>query len=274
MAVFHPPLPLVITALLSGFPHLSRAAAPLPSPSEVTRQMIDRSQAVARGERAPPYIYEKRSLIEHLDSAGQVVSSEDKLYEVTFMGGLPFNRLLKIQGRDLTPAELEEQQRREDRFQQKVSSMDPKRMAARKEGLISAELLGHYQFAVKDRVLMNDRPTLVLAFKPKEGDLPSDSIRNKVLNRIEGTLWVDEQEAETVKVTAHLTETISLGWFGLLGSLSRCEFALDRQRMSDGAWVNLKQAWSIQCRRLTTTMRFRITETCSKFHPMGAAPHR
>jgi len=231
--------------------------------------MIERSQAIARGEQVPDYGYRKRTLVERFDASGRVTSTEDKLYEVRFTGGLPLNRLLKIQGRDLTPDELAEQQRREERFQQKISSMDPKQMAARKEGLISGELLGHYQFAVKKRVVLNGRPTLVLAFRPKEGELESNTLRDKVLNRIEGTLWVDEQEAETAKVAARLTETISLGWFGLLGSVSRCEFALDRQRMADGAWVNLRQDWSIQCRRLTTPMRFRITETSSGFYPIA-----
>jgi hypothetical protein len=135
---------------------------------------------------------------------------------------------------------------------------------------VNAALLDHYQFAVMDRIVVSNRPVLVVNFKPKEAGLVENTLRDKILNRIEGTFWIDEQDADTVKVTARLTETVSMGWFGLLGSLSRCEFALERQRMADGAWVNVEQAWAIQARRLTTPVRYRITETSSDFEPLAA----
>jgi hypothetical protein len=56
-----------------------------------------------------------------------------------------------------------------------------------------------------------------------------------------------------------------MGWFGLLGSLTRCDVSLERQRMPDSVWVNTRLALFIQCRKLTTTMRFRTTEESSGF---------
>jgi hypothetical protein len=35
-----------------------------------------------------------------------------------------------------------------------------------------------------------------------------------------------------------LAEPVFLGWFGLLGSLTQCDLALERQRMPDGAWID------------------------------------
>ena len=143
--------------------------------------------------------------------------------------------------------------------------MDPKKLVARREGLVTAELLNHYQFTVSKRIQLNGRATLVVEFKPRDNPAPAKGIRDRVLNRIAGTLWVDEEDGELAKVSARLTETISMGWFGWMGSLSQCELALDRQRMPDGVWVNTKQLWSLQFRRLTTTTHIRVTETSNGF---------
>ena len=262
---------LLIADLLSFSPRLSRAAEGLPAVSEVTRRMIERAQSVAREEQAPHYTYEKRWLIERLEGAGDRPKLEEKIYQVTQIAGFPFNRLVKIQGRDLNAEELQEEQRREEKFQQRLGSPDARKLAARKEGWLTAALLDRYEFTLKARVVLCDRPTLMLAFKPRPGKLPVTNIRDKLLNRLEGTVWVDEAEAETAKLSAHLTETVSLGWFGMLGSLSRCDLSLDRQRMPDGVWVNAKQVLFIQCRRIASALQFRSTEESSKFKPTAVA---
>ena len=80
-----------------------------------------------------------------------------------------------------------------------------------------------------------------------------------------GRLWIDEGDADTARLEVSLAEPISLGWFGLLGSLTQCDMTLERQQMPDGAWIDTKQALLIQYRKLTATMRFRTTETSSGF---------
>jgi hypothetical protein len=228
--------------------------------SEVTRRMIERSQAVARAERGTQYTYEKRSLLEPLDAAGHVLKPEEKIYQVTLIGGLPLNRLVKIQGRELSSEELKEEDARQERFRQRFVSGDAKTLAARKEGLVTPELLDRYHFEVKERVILANRPTLVLAFRPKEENLPSKAVQDKLLNRMAGTIWIDEGDADTARLVVSLAEPVWLGWFGLLGSLSRCELTLERQRMPDGVWINTRQVLFIQCRQLMATMRFRTTE--------------
>jgi hypothetical protein len=261
---------LLVAAVLSFSSGNAPAAEALPAASEVTRRMIERSQAVAQAEQQPEYTYEKRSLRESLDAAGHPVSSEEKIYQVRLIRGLPFNRLIRIQGRELNPEELKREEAREERFQQRFVSADRKKLAAQKAALVTPELLDRYQFAVKERVVLSNRLTLVLTFKPKDKNLPSRTPQDKVLNRITGTLWVDEVDADTVRVAASLVEPISLGWFGWLGSLTRCDLSLDRQRMLDGVWVNTRMTLLIHCRRLAAAMRFRLTEESSGFKPAEA----
>ena len=256
---------LLISGLLAGSPGWGRAAERLPEASEVTRRMIERSQAMASSGQGPQYTYEKRSLLERLDAAGRVLTSEVKVYKVTLIAGLPFNRLVRIRDRELSSEESSREDAREEQFRRKFITADAKQMAAQREGLVTPELLGRYQFVVERRVALSNRPTLVLKFKPKEGTLPSNTVMDKFLNRMAGRVWIDEADADTARIEVDLVEPVSLGFLGWLGSLNQCEMSLERQRMPDGAWIDTKQALLIQYRKLTATMRFRTTETSSGF---------
>jgi hypothetical protein len=256
---------LVVAGMLSYGAEISRAGEALPEVSAVLQRMLARAQAVAQAEPGPQYTYEKRSVRERLDSAGQTVSSEEKIYHVTLINGFPFNRLVKIQGRELDAAELKQEEAREEKFRQRFVSADRKKLVGENEALVTAELLDRYEFAVKERVVLSNRPALVLTFKPKAGNLPSNSIQDKLLNGMAGMLWIDEEDADTARLKVNLVQPLSLGWFGWLGSLTQCDVTLDRQRMADGVWINTRQAMLIQCRKLTTTMRFRNTEDSREF---------
>jgi len=256
---------LLITGLLRCAPQPVCAGEVLPKPSEVTQRMVERSQTLAQVDQGPQYTYVKRSLLERLDAAGQSLKSEEKFYQVTLIGGFPFKRLVKIQGRELSSEELRREDAKEEKFRQRFVSADPKKLVARKEGMVTPELLDRYQFVVEKRVVLSNRPTLVLTFEPKDGNLPSRTVQDKLLNRMRGRLWIDEGDADIAKLEVSLVEPIFLGWFGLLGSLNQCDLSLERQRMPDGVWINAKQALHIQCRKLTATMRFRTTEESSGF---------
>jgi len=260
----------LVAGLLTCFPGTGRAAEPVPSASEVTRRMIERAEAVARTEQGPQYTYEKQSVLEHLDAAGRLIRSEEKLHEVILIRGLPFNRLVKIQGRELTAEELRKEETKEEKFQQRFVSADRRKLAAQKAALVTPELLDRYQFAVQQRVVLSNRPTLVLTFKPKDMNLPARKVQDKLLNRMAGTVWVDEADADPVRVVASLVEPVSLGWLGWLGSLTGCELSLERQRMPDGAWINSRMTFLMSYRRLTTSLRFRLTEVSRGFRRVEA----
>jgi len=80
------------------------------------------------------------------------------------------------------------------------------------------------------------------------------------LNRLSGTLWVDEEEAEVLRVEVGLTEDLWLGWFGMVGSLKRFDFKLQRQRLPDGVWVNQDTTLELSGRKVFTSLRHRTLE--------------
>jgi hypothetical protein len=261
---------MLVLTMLSCLVSAGQSGENLPAATEVLRRMLERAQSVARDEMGTRYAYEKRSLLDHMDAEGKTVKSEEKFYEVMLVAGFPFNRLVKIRGRELTSEELKKEQRKEERFQQRFTQQNITNMVARKEAWVTPQLLERYDFAVKERVVMNDRPALVLMFNPKKGKLPEKAVTDKIMNRMAGTVWIDEQEAEAVKLAVNLTDSLSMGWLGMLGSVSRCDLSLKRQRMPEGVWVNARQILQIQYRKLAATQRFRSTEESSGFRKVAA----
>jgi hypothetical protein len=266
------PALLLVAGLLSCLPGQGLATEALPPASEVTRRMLEHSRTLAESEQVPQYTYEKRTVLGQLDAVGRVLTSEEKIHQVKLINGLPFNRLVKIKGRELTPEELKREAAREEKLQQQFVSTDRRKLAARKQALVTPELLARYEFAVKQRVALSNRPTLVVTFKPRDADLPERSIEDRILNRLTGTLWIDEAEADTARVEASLAESVTIGWFGWLASLTRCELSLTRQRMPDGVWINDRMTLFVQARKLVSNQRFRLTEESRGFSRQQAGP--
>jgi hypothetical protein len=237
----------------------------LPAGSNVIHRLLERGEKVAKAHEAQHYTYDKRSLVEELNESGKVVKSTEKLYKVMLINGLSFPRLVKIQGRDLTPAELEKQNKREEEFRKKVSQVDVKKKAEKKESWATDELVSKFTYTTVRRETLNGRATLAVAFTPKAKPGTGKSIEDRVLSCISGTVWVDEEDAEFTRLESKLRASISMGWFGMFGSLSRLDIVLVRARMPDGVWVNTRNSFIVNARKLLETIRSRTTEECSGF---------
>ncbi len=253
----------VFILLLAAF-RVAHGADPLPLASSVIERVVERAQLVARAEQTNHYTYDKRSVAAELDGKDRVIKSTEKLYRVVLIGGLPFQRLVKVQGRELAAEELEKQNRRETAFRQRVTRVDMNRKARRKEGLATQELVDRFDFQITKREVIEGRPTLVLTFMPKLG-APEKSMEDKVFSHLSGVVWVDEHEAEITKVDASVRGPIPLGWFGAVGSLHKFQAMIERSRMPDGVWVNRKSSFWIVARKLFSAVRHRTTEESSGF---------
>jgi hypothetical protein len=193
-----------------------------------------------------------------------VVRSDERVYQVQLVGGWPFSRLVRVGGRDLTPPEIQREDRKEQEFRNRIAGRDLEKAARDQESWIPSELVARSQYTMVGREAGAGRQTVVLAFTPKSSN-PASSIQDRILNRLSGRIWVDEEDAEIARVEIRLTEEFSLGWLGMLGSLSQCDLRMERQRMADGTWVQNRHTLLLVGRKLFSPMRFRVTETSSNF---------
>jgi len=242
----------------------SGATTNLPTASNLVARVVERAQLVAKETQTSHYAYDKRTIISELDEKGAETKSTEKPYRVVLIGGIPFPRLVKIQGRDLSAKDLEKENQREAAFRQRVTRVDLKKKTRRKEGLATQELVDRFDFQVTKRELVADRPTLVVTFTPRSGGA-DDSIEDKIYRKVTGTIWVDEAEAEITRLDARVNGPIPLGWFGAVGSLHQFQATIERLRLPDGVWVNRQSVFSIMARKLFTALRSKTTEESSGF---------
>jgi len=60
-------------------------AQELPSATNVMARVVERASKVAASEKSEPYCYKKLSIIQELNSKGQVIESTEKKYEVVLI---------------------------------------------------------------------------------------------------------------------------------------------------------------------------------------------
>jgi hypothetical protein len=240
------------------------ALAPLPSGDQVIRRMLDRYAARAAATNAPVWAYDKRMVTEKLDGDDKVEQRTEKQYRVQIIKGVPLSKLVKVEGRDLTDAELKKENQHEAGFQKQLSGRDPKKAVKEGEALINKDLVDRFQYKTLRREAVFGRPTVVVSFWAKPGK-DDGSVQGRVLSRLAGTLWVDEATADVARLEVHLTQGFSMGVLGILGSVKECGMELVSRPMTDGTWLPDKTTLLVSARMFLSSIRFRMEETSSNF---------
>ena len=213
---------------------------------------------------APAWAYDKRTVMEKLDGDGKVEDITEKLYRVQIIQGVPFSRLVKVEGKELSEAELNKENQREAAFQKQLSGRDPKKTVAKHEALITKDLVERYQYQTLRRETIQGRQAVVVSFKAKPGK-DDGSIEDRVLNRLAGTLWVDELTADVARLEVHLTEGFSMGVLGVMGAIKDCRMDLASRLMTDGTWLPEKTKLSLSARMFLSSVRFQMEETSANY---------
>ncbi len=242
----------------------TNASALLPSGDQVIRRLLERSATEAAATNAPAWAYDKRTTSEKLGRDGKVQERTVKLYRVRIIQGVPFSRLVKVEGRDLTEAEIKKENQREAAFQKRLSGRDPKKAVDEGESFITTNVVERFQYRTLRREAIHGRQTIVVSFEAKPGK-DDDKIEGRLLSRLAGTLWVDEALADVAQLEVHLTKAFSMGVLGVLGALKECRMDLACRPMSDGTWLPEKTKMSVSARMFLSNVRYQMEETASNF---------
>ena len=248
----------------------TEAVAPLPSGDQVIRRMMDRSAAMAAATNAPAWTYDKRTVMEKLDSDSKVEERTEKLYRVQIIQGVPFSQLVKVEGRDLSEAEIKKENQHEAAFQKQLSGRDPKKAVKQRESFITTNVIERFEFKTLQREAVGGRQTIVVSFEPKPGK-DDGGIQDRLLSRMAGMLWVDEATGDVARLQVQLTKGFSMGLLGVLGSIKECRMTLESKPMTDGTWLPEKTTMLMSARMFLSSVRFQMEETSSNF-TLEAAP--
>src|SRR5579885_1826122 len=242
----------VMGALFTLFAAIALGAAdqtatpPADPGADSARDIIRRSTVLdERNFRAArEYTFTERTVERKLDAAGRERSVSSKTYEITFLFGLPYRRLVARDGRPLPAEEAREEEKKLGRAfsaSQRQSQTERQRRASEYEKrrertwAFLREVPDAFDFRLLGEEMLHGRPAYVIEAAPKPGYRPRNS-EARLFTKLRGKLWIDKAELQWVKGEAETTDTIAFGVFlARLAPGSRLEF--EQAKVNDEVWL-------------------------------------
>jgi hypothetical protein len=172
-------------------------------------------RSVAANERdwsaAPQYSY-----IENTRDA-----SGSKTSRVTMLFGSPYNRVLSINGRVLSP---DEQRREQQKFEKAAAHRRSESKAAtaarvagyqkerRQDHLMMEQLTAAFNFTLTGETNLSGHDVYLLRAVPRPGYQPPN-MESRVLTGMKGELWIDKATFQWVQVHAEVIAPVTIGGF-------------------------------------------------------------
>lgn len=263
-----------ILLLLTATTEWAGAAAPhenLPSAQWIVSNVVLRVELSSKLTGAKPYRYTRETVVEELNGKGDVKSRKAKTHEVTLVSGIPFPRLTHLDGKPLSVEAARKANERDQKTREEFVKKKSVQRMDRIQTFLNQELFNRYALTPVRREMVNARSCYVMNYLPKTGTPGEESMMDRVLNNMSGTLWVDEADFEIARVTMVLGKRVSL-WGGLLGVLERLQMTLDRAPGTDGVWFNRSGWVAIEGRKLLDKIRIKAWEETKDFEPAPVPP--
>ena len=211
------------------------AALPLCAAPPDVHAIIQRSvEANNRDFKAAPYYnYQERDKI----------SGVTKTYQVTMIDGSPYQRLIALDGKPLTPDQKAAEQRKQQQCeaQRKAESSQQRHDRIQKyeqdrarDHEMMAQLSQAFDFTVIGRRKLKGFNVWELKATPRPGYRPPN-MQCQVLPGMEGELWIDQKTYQWVKVTAKVTRPVSIEGF-LAQVQPGTEFEIEKAPVDNGIW--------------------------------------
>jgi hypothetical protein len=259
---------MIVRLLLTlAFATLALRAQPLPAAEEILKRVEARLDLVSAAT-TNIYHYTRTNLLEELDGDGKTKKRVEKTYRVLLKNGLPDAWVVAVNGKALSESEQRRQTSSEQRLQKAFTQekhVDP----SKPKPWLNDDVTDRFNFTVTGRTNVSSRTLVMLTFAPRT-DASARTILDKVINKISGNLWVDEEEAEIALLGIRLDESTKF-WGGIVGQLDRFDFTMRRERSDFGVWFNQTTKGFFQFRKLWTTSRFRFVEEAYGLAPGEAS---
>lgn len=255
---------LTVLFALTGPVHL-RAGTAL-TVDDVIQKAVARGQVDQQGI-VPNFTYRKMTVTEELDGSGKVKEHREKLYEVSYREGLSHSTLLQVNGHPPSDSDLKQQTDNEMSVRQITG--DAKRVKGdNRENFLTPELVARFDFTLVTLTNVNGRGAYVISFQPKNPQLPVHHMVDRLLNEISGTLWIDADEFEVARAEISLRSEVNL-LGGIIGSLKKLSYTLERTRVADGVWFSTLSNGDFQGRKLLDATHIKTKSQSVHFHRLA-----
>ncbi len=262
----------IIAASLGLTAAASAPAPPAAEPDVDVRQIITRAlERAAWGQEqnfGARYRYQMRQRNREFNGDDEATVDELLHYAVAPYEGVPFASLLTRNGQPLTEDEQADETKRWEEFLESLEA--PEEEDDDEIPMVfDDELIERYTATYDGIRELNGRPTIVLSFEPRPGDLPVRRRTDHALNNSRGLIWIDQSTYEVARVSFELMKRVRL-WWGILGSISDASGHLERRPVEPGGpWLLHELDVYYHVRVLFSTTRKSETTTWNDFEPIG-----
>jgi len=211
----------------------SADGAPIPDIPTLMRQVQAHQRELDKVKEN--YTFREVQQTDDLDSSGRVKKTETEEHEIFFVNGHHIERLVKKNGKDLSPDEQKKEQERVTKEVEKATKLDPGKSMEGGEVSIS-RILSIMKVSNPRRVSLNGRDTIAFDFV---GDphAQTHGLAEDASKKLAGTLWIDEKDREVAKLTVHFDENFHIGG-GLVANVQAgSSFQFEQTKVNDEIWL-------------------------------------
>lgn len=219
-------IPVVCAVLCLVF---AAAASAEQQQAIIVRKIVQRMEE--NEKRTHDYGYLQDSYLTLLDKDGNVRGRVKRTFRITWVENEPFAELIKINDRPLSAQTRSEEIKRKEEFGKEVREHSDHDPDGNEIEFHARDFAQKFDF----RLLPSDGTSAYrISFQPKSGDVRERDREERVVNRLRGTLWADEN-GNVLRIQATLSNPVSFG-LGILGSADAVSFDY-RQQEFQGVWL-------------------------------------
>ncbi len=240
-----------------------------PDVNEIVRRSVLTNDA--NWKIAPQYSYTERDVI---TKGGRRTV---RTYDVSMIEGSPYNKLIAIDDKPLSAAAMkqedEKREREVDRRRAETPAARAKRVAEyqrerRQDHDLMHEMINAFQFSLGGEETIDGRRCFRIDASPRPGYVPK-SRDTKVLTGMRGTLWIDADQYQWVRVRAAVFRPVTFGLF-IAHVQPGTEFTLDEAPVAGSVWLPVHFRTRVNATVLFWSRNSVDDETYSNYHARGA----
>jgi hypothetical protein len=161
-------------------------------------------------------------VVEALDKHGHVQKTTTSVYQISFFGGHQIQRLIEKNGQPLVPKARKKEDERIRKAIEKYEreQRSGKQIERRKKAEVTIQdFLKADRFFHRRRETIDGRQVIAFDFEANPEFKAKTSVE-KVAQSLAGTIWIDAEAHEVVRLEARFARSFKIGW-GLVASVHR-----------------------------------------------------
>ena len=230
-----------LAVLLGSQTQAQDADRPLPNIPTLMHEVETHQRASETIQK--DYLYHEVATEHESDGHGGLKKNETTEYDVFWLNGVQVHKLIRKNGKNLTP---DEQKKEDERIDKEVAKAKDRRTRAEEKGE-ETDSHGHEEVTVSRflvlgsftnprQVQINGRDTIAVDYT---GD-PKAKTRNRfedVIRNLAGTIWVDEQDRSITRIEGRFVNAFKIGG-GLVVNIKKdTTFAFEQRKINSEVWL-------------------------------------